>query len=110
MKCLEKAVAASSLFSFAAAGITGGVGEADADGDELAVGFGIGWGSALPPQPASRGASRSRPIVAASVWRPRISSPLEPRTRVDGELTTPWARWLHRTAGLWTVTEARGET
>ncbi len=65
-------MAPAFVFSFAAAGITGGV--AEGEGDVLAVGLGSGWGSAEPPHPeASR---QSAPHTAASVRRPRITHPL----------------------------------
>ncbi len=90
-----------SVFFFAAAGITGGVGLDDAEG-ELFESFGSGLGSGeSPPQPLSSSPAATSPAtnlaanLAAKLGhtvRMRHSLPIEvpggSRTRVNGESTT----------------------
>ena len=68
-------LAPALVFSFAAAGITGGV--AEGEGDVLGSALGGGFGSGEPPHPDTSASSmHSTPQIAASVWRPRMSHPL----------------------------------
>ena len=52
------------VFAFAAAGITGGEGVAEAEGDELLLGFGGGLGSGEPPQPLSTSPAANNPAAS----------------------------------------------